>query len=135
MKVIKQNPKTVGWKVWVKTNPSDSNDIIDIAFHNWEFDDNYHGQPNKIKDEYKEVAGNFIFEAELLYDDYYKGRSSVSFNFKVINKSFKIETGMNGFDGLFKDILKHPNQITNNKTIKGQFCFKKQGSSVFFHVC
>ena len=133
MRVIKQNSKKVGWKLWVKTNPNDNNDIEDIVFHDWEFNNNYHGQPNKDKSKFREVAGNFIFEAELLYNDYYKGRSSVSFEFKVKHKSFTIETGMNGFDNLFKDILKNPDQI-DNRIIKSQFYFKKQGSSVFFHV-
>jgi hypothetical protein len=122
MRVIKSNPKPAGWKLWVKTNPDDKKELLDVATFNNPID----------TEDYKQVSGNFVFEAEIKYnycDQYRKA------NFYFNSKIGEIRTSLPGFDKIFRKILSGEIKVDpKDNSFTALFNFEKRGDSILFYL-
>jgi hypothetical protein len=70
---------------------------------------------------------NEIFEDELEFIGYFKGRSAVNMKFESIKTGMKYYMGLSAFF--------HASQFMINRKLAGKFHFYKQGQSYLLELC
>lgn len=104
---------------------------LKVAFDkNWEgyYEQETWSGDGIYKDKSK-LRNNTIFEAELIYSGFTRGRSALNIKWiDHINKKIYY-SGMSLLDQTLKEGL-----IVDGNTINGKFCFKKQGTSILLEA-